>query len=108
MMHVHRVARVVPALVARHGREMRRQHVDDFSLAFVAPLRAKHGDIRSHHSVISYAKYEEFRVSERAPSIDGYAPNVNKMFFRNSFDKLAADSYLLILHDDARTRRSTT
>jgi hypothetical protein len=27
---------------------MGRQHVDDLALALVAPLRAEHGDIRSH------------------------------------------------------------
>ena len=64
-VHVDGVPGVVPALIARHGREVRRQHVDDFSLAFVAPLRAEHCDIRLHHSVISYAKYEEIRVRDR-------------------------------------------
>src|SRR5689334_6593881 len=99
---------VVTALITRHGREVWRQHVDDFALALVAPLRAKHGDIRSHHSVISYAKYADIRVNARAVSICSCAPNVKQNFFRNSFDMLAAASYSPILHDDARTRQSTT
>jgi hypothetical protein len=36
----HGVAGVVPALIARNDRKMRRQQVDDFAFAFVAPLRA--------------------------------------------------------------------
>ena len=38
---VDRVPGVVPALVARDDREVRRQQVDDLALAFVAPLRAR-------------------------------------------------------------------
>jgi hypothetical protein len=30
---------------------MRRQHVDDLSLAFVAPLRAQHCDIGGHAAI---------------------------------------------------------
>ena len=41
--HVDRVPGVVAALIPRHDRKMRRQQVDDFPFAFVAPLRAKHG-----------------------------------------------------------------
>ena len=41
---VHGVAGVVSALIARDDREMRRQQIDDLALAFVAPLRAEHGD----------------------------------------------------------------
>ena len=44
---VHGMAGVVPALVASHQIETRCQQVDDFAFAFVAPLRAKHGEI--HH-----------------------------------------------------------
>ena len=47
-LHVNRVAGVVAALVARHGREVRRQHVDDLPLALVAPLRAQHCDVHGH------------------------------------------------------------
>jgi hypothetical protein len=50
----------------------------------------------------------EIRVRAEALSIDGRVMNVNEFFFRNSVDKLAADSYLPILLTDARTRRSTT
>ncbi len=44
-VHVHRVSGVVAALIARDGREVRRQHVDDLALALVAPLRAQHCDV---------------------------------------------------------------
>ena len=50
---VDRVPGVVAALVARDGREMRRQHVDDLALAFVAPLRAEHCDVGLRHSGLS-------------------------------------------------------
>src|SRR4029079_11435120 len=52
-LHVHRVAGVVATLIARDRREMRREHVDDLALAFVAPLRAEYGDVRLRHSGIS-------------------------------------------------------
>ena len=39
---VDRVAGVVPALVARDDRKVRRQQIDDLALAFVAPLRSEH------------------------------------------------------------------
>jgi hypothetical protein len=48
-VNVNGVPGVVPALVARHRRKMRCQHVDDLPLAFVSPLRAEHGDIGLHH-----------------------------------------------------------
>ena len=47
---VHGVAGVVPALIAGDDIEARRQEIDDLALAFVAPLRAKHGQI---HIVVS-------------------------------------------------------
>ena len=50
--HVHRVTGVVPALVPRDSREMWRQHVDDLSFAFVAPLRAQHCDVCGHAGYI--------------------------------------------------------
>ena len=40
---VHGVAGVVAALIPGHDREVRRQEVDDFALAFVSPLRSKYG-----------------------------------------------------------------
>jgi hypothetical protein len=49
--HINGVSGVVPALVARDRREMRRQHVDDLSLAFVAPLGAQHCDIGGHAAI---------------------------------------------------------
>ena len=49
-LHVHGVAGVVAALVSRHRREVRRQHVDDLPLALVAPLRTQNGDVRLRHS----------------------------------------------------------
>ena len=52
-LDVDGVAGVVAALIARDGREVRREHVDDLALAFVAPLRAEHGDVRLRHSGIS-------------------------------------------------------
>ena len=42
---VHRVAGVVSALIARDDREMRREQVDDFAFAFIAPLRTEHREI---------------------------------------------------------------
>jgi hypothetical protein len=52
-LHEHGMAGVVSALVARHGREVRREHVHDLALALVTPLRAEHGDVRLRHSGIS-------------------------------------------------------
>jgi len=46
-IRIHGVTRVVSALVARHDREMRRQQIDDFSLALVSPLRTEHGDVHT-------------------------------------------------------------
>ena len=40
-LHIHRVPGVVTTLIPRDRREVRRQHVDDLALAFVAPLRAR-------------------------------------------------------------------
>ena len=67
-VHVDGVPGVVPALVARHRREMRRQHVDDLALAFVSPLRAEHGDIGLHHSatiVFDALRGQDDRVAMR-------------------------------------------
>ena len=44
-LHIDRVAGVVAALVARDGRKVGRQHVDDLPFALVAPLRAQHCDV---------------------------------------------------------------
>ena len=52
-LHVHGVPGVVAALIARDGRELRREHVDDLALAFVAPLRAQNCDVGLRHSGIS-------------------------------------------------------
>src|SRR5258705_7402104 len=41
-VRVHRVARVVAALVARDDGKVRGQEVDNLALALVAPLRAQH------------------------------------------------------------------
>ena len=46
-VHVDGVPGVVTALIARDDVEARRQQVDDFALAFVAPLRAKHSEIHN-------------------------------------------------------------
>ena len=43
---------VVPALVARDDRKVRRQQIDDLSLALVAPLRAQHRYVRRHLSEV--------------------------------------------------------
>ena len=39
-----RVSRVVSALEADHHVGVGREHIDDFALALVPPLRADHGD----------------------------------------------------------------
>jgi hypothetical protein len=44
-VRIHGVPGVVAALIARHNRKVRRQQVDDLSLAFVAPLRAQDCDV---------------------------------------------------------------
>ena len=46
-VRVDRVAGVVSALIARHDREVRREQVDDFAFALVAPLGAQHRDIHT-------------------------------------------------------------
>ena len=43
--HLDRVAGVVPALVAGHEIEFLRKQIDDFALAFVAPLRPENDEI---------------------------------------------------------------
>jgi hypothetical protein len=53
------MSRVVSALVTRDRREMRREHVDDLAFPFVAPLRAKDGNICLRHSGISYSTIVE-------------------------------------------------
>ncbi len=63
-LHVHRVPRVVAALVARHRREVRGQHVDDLALALVAPLRAQHRDVHGHAGYIVIRGFgETFRTT---------------------------------------------
>src|SRR6187200_99774 len=54
-LDINGVSGVVTALIARNCREVRRQHVDDLALAFVAPLRPEHCDVRLRHSGISYS-----------------------------------------------------
>ena len=49
--HVHRMAGVVSALVARDDRHVRREQVDDLALAFVTPLRTDDRDIHVCPSV---------------------------------------------------------
>jgi hypothetical protein len=43
--HIHGVPRIVPALVARDERELRREQIDDLAFPFVAPLGAEHAEI---------------------------------------------------------------
>ena len=50
-LHQHRVAGVMPALVARDRRKVRRQHVDDLPFALVAPLRAQHCDVHGVYRI---------------------------------------------------------
>jgi hypothetical protein len=45
--HVHRVARVVSALITRDERKTRRDEVDNLPLAFIAPLRAENREVHS-------------------------------------------------------------
>ena len=52
---VDRVAGVVAALIAGDDVELRRQQIDDFSFAFVAPLRAEHSEIH-HRATILLSK----------------------------------------------------
>ena len=42
---VHRVAGVVPALIARDDGKTRRDKVDDLAFAFVAPLRTENCEV---------------------------------------------------------------
>ena len=46
------VSGVVSALIARDDIEAGCQQVDDFSLAFVAPLRAEHSEIHSRPTIL--------------------------------------------------------
>ena len=43
--HVHRVTRVVSALIAGDDRKSRGHEIDDLAFAFVTPLRAEHDDV---------------------------------------------------------------
>ena len=47
--YVDRMSSVVPTLIARHDRHMRRHQIDDLALALVAPLRA---DDRYVHTIL--------------------------------------------------------
>ena len=47
---IDRMARVVSALVARDDRKIRREEVDNLSLALIAPLRAEHRYVHTHQS----------------------------------------------------------
>ena len=64
-VHIHGVAGVVTALIARDRRKVRRQHVDDLAFAFVAPLRAENGDVRLHPTVYSTTKFHEDHEARR-------------------------------------------
>src|SRR5215475_8954440 len=44
---VHRVSRVVPALITRDDGKPRCDEVDDLSFAFIAPLRAENREVHS-------------------------------------------------------------
>ena len=44
-VHIHGVAGVMPALIARDDGEMRRQQIDDLAFAFISPLRAEYSDV---------------------------------------------------------------
>ena len=46
------MARVVAALIPRDDREMGRQEIDNFSFAFVAPLRAEHNEIHKRSKIL--------------------------------------------------------
>ena len=48
---IHRMAGVVPALVAGDDGKMRRQQIDDLALAFVTPLRAENDDVHRHDRI---------------------------------------------------------
>ena len=49
---VDRVAGVVSALIARDDRKVRRQQIDDLAFAFIAPLRAEHGEIHKRSKIL--------------------------------------------------------
>ena len=64
-VHVDRVAGIVSALIPRDDVELRREQIDDFSFAFVAPLGAEHCEIhRSHDSTRLDAPFERARVDK--------------------------------------------
>src|SRR5262245_39775360 len=86
-LYIHGVPGVVPALVPRDSGEMRRQHVDDLSLSFVAPLRAEHCDV---HRGIWYNEPS----SKRSES-----PHDNEMIELDG-GSLTLDQLVAIAHDD--------
>ena len=59
---VHGMPGVVPALVAGHDREMRREQVDDLALAFIPPLRAENSDVHNCCILLPHA------VAKAAPT----------------------------------------
>ncbi len=46
---IHRVAGVVPALIARDDGKVRRQQIDDLAFAFISPLRTEYSDVHGRH-----------------------------------------------------------
>ena len=68
---VHRVAGVVPALVARDDGKVRRQQVDDLALALVAPLRAQYCYVHRHLSGLYSSLIRGLAIELHMITLDG-------------------------------------
>ena len=95
-VHVDGVPGVVAALVARDRREVRRQQVDDLALAFVAPLRAEHGDIRGCSPFSTY-RMRNMRDDSRARVTDAVRLNLTEWQARVDISTVIFFSYKLHL-----------
>ena len=61
---IHRMARVVAALIAGHDGKMRGHQIDDLAFAFVSPLRAEHDDV--HRLKNTHDEGRHARIAECA------------------------------------------
>ena len=90
---IHRVTGVVPALMARNDRKVRRQKIDDLAFAFISPLRTKYRDVHGRH--ILHCLVERGRIAKRdtrSTPHDRTQNLSNKIFFLFQIDNAAARS----------------
>ena len=100
---VHRVSRVVSALIARDDREVRRQQIDDLALAFIAPLGAEHAQIHAG-SMIPCGRSGVKRRLVDDDALDGATLTLDALDAHRARRRTGRASRLTPSH--ARTRRA--